>query len=153
VQNFAIEFRSLDDSLTYLRNELTSAANVTLVSAGISEDCVLTIALADDQQLRRLNRTYAGEDRPTDVLSFSDGTQLPSGEIYLGDVVLSAETAGRQAKKAGHDLAAELQLLVVHGVLHLLGHDHDQSDRKQAMWTLQAAVIDSLGLHLSSVPE
>jgi probable rRNA maturation factor len=81
----------------------------------------LSLVLAGDRLLRRLNRTYRGKDRPTDVLSFPAG---PGGRA-LGDVVISVETAGRNARGLGRTLPQELDVLVLHGLLHALGHDHE----------------------------
>ncbi len=107
----------------------------------------LTVVLTNDQQLQELNREYLGIDAPTDVLSF------PSSEIdpetrasYLGDVLISIQRAEAQAKTAGHPLEAEVQLLVVHGVLHLLGYDHRRAADKTRMWSAQAKALERLGL-------
>jgi probable rRNA maturation factor len=83
------------------------------------------VVLADDALLRELNRTYRGLDRPTDVLSFPDGEAGPDGRIVLGEIVISLDAARRQAKELGHGEARELEELVLHGTLHLLGHDHE----------------------------
>jgi probable rRNA maturation factor len=88
----------------------------------------LSIVITDDATIHDLNRQWRHKDRPTDVLSFSQVEGLcpgaPSEEQLLGDVVISLETAARQAKELGHSLEQEVQRLLVHGVLHLLGHDH-----------------------------
>jgi probable rRNA maturation factor len=97
--------------------------------------------------MRALNRSYLGIDAPTDVLAFPASELDPeTGRRYLGDVLLSLPRAERQAKDAGHGLEAELQLLVVHGVLHLLGYDHASPDEKARMWAAQAEVLGRLGL-------
>lgn len=102
----------------------------------------ITIVLAGDEQLRALNFQFMGIDAPTDVLSFpADLVDPDSGTAYLGDIVISVERAAAQAAAQGHSLAAEILLLVVHGVLHLLGHDHAEPEEKARMWTAQAAVI------------
>ena len=106
----------------------------------------LTIILTDDAQLQQLNREYLGIDAPTDVLSFPAGHTDPDSDIpYLGDVLISLPRAQAQAAAGGHPLADELQLLVVHGVLHLLGHDHAEAAEKQAMQTAQDAILTQLG--------
>jgi len=121
------------------------AAQETLVWKGASGD--LTIALGDDVQLRALNREFLGIDAATDVLSFpSKETDPDSGEPYLGDVIISVARAQAQAQVAGHTLDAEMQLLVVHGVLHLLGHDHAMPADKKGMWFAQDEVLKRLGL-------
>jgi len=86
------------------------------------------ILVTGDERIRELNREYLGHDRPTDVLSFPDGDLMPSGRRLLGQIVVSLETARRQADDAGHSEMQELSELVLHGVLHLLGYDHS-SDR------------------------
>lgn len=83
------------------------------------------VLVTDDAEIRRLNRDYLEIDQPTDVLSFPDGDRLPSGEVLFGQIVISLETARRQAVELGHDELRELEELVLHGTLHLLGHDHE----------------------------
>jgi len=88
----------------------------------------LSLVLSGDQTLRRLNRTYRGKDRPTDVLSFPG----PGGEEGLGDVLISVETAARNARQRGHSLSREIEILALHGFLHLLGHDHERDTGEMA---------------------
>jgi probable rRNA maturation factor len=124
---------------------LERAAAAVLAHEGAQGD--LSVVLADDAQLRDLNNKYLGIDASTDVLSFSSGEADPdSGATYLGDVILSIPTAERQARDAGHPVATEVQLLVVHGVLHLLGHDHAQAEAKALMWGAQADILKTLGI-------
>ena len=107
----------------------------------------LTIVLADDEELHRLNRDFLGIDAPTDVLSFpASETDPDTGAAYLGDIILSIPRADAQAQAAGHPLADEARLLVIHGVLHLLGHDHAEADEKAKMWKAQAEIMMGLGL-------
>lgn len=112
----------------------------------------VTMLLTDDAAVRKLNRRFRGEDKPTDVLSFPAGDEsLPPGAPpdmvpYLGDIAIAVPTAERQATKAGHAVEAELQLLAVHGVLHLLGYDHETADEKAEMWAAQRSILSSLGL-------
>jgi probable rRNA maturation factor len=107
----------------------------------------LTIVLTDDAQLQKLNHEYLGIDSPTDVLSFPATEMDPETRTtYLGDVLVSVPRAGEQAQTAGQPLESELQLLVVHGVLHLLGYDHAEPQDKTKMWAVQAQVLESIGL-------
>jgi probable rRNA maturation factor len=107
----------------------------------------LTIVLTDDQHLHELNLEYLGVDSPTDVLSFPSSERDPqTGARYLGDVLISVPRAEIQARSAGHPLESEVQLLVVHGVLHLLGYDHAEPGEKSAMWKLQTEILQALGL-------
>lgn len=114
----------------------------------------LTIVLTDDAQLQELNRDYLGVDAPTDVLSFpASETDPDAGAAYLGDILLSVPRAEAQARSAGHPAADEAQLLVVHGVLHLLGHDHGTKREKAKMWKAQAAILLNLGLEHVTIRE
>lgn len=131
---------------------LERAAQMTLEQQAVEGD--LSVLLTDDAQLQEMNRTYLGVDEPTDVLAFPAAETDPdSGRLYLGDVVISVPRAALQAGAAGHSLEAELQLLVVHGLLHLLGHDHSQGPEKARMWAAQGAVLERLGLGELRLPE
>jgi probable rRNA maturation factor len=121
------------------------AAEAALAHEATTGD--LTVVLAGDAQLQALNRQYLGIDAPTDVLAFPGSQPDPqSGIMYLGDVLISLAQAESQAHAAGHPLASEVQLLVVHGVLHLLGHDHDEPGAKARMWATQGEILRRLGL-------
>ena len=97
----------------------------TISDALGSTDAELSILLTGDEEIRELNRDWRDKDRATDVLSFSQVEgEGPAGARVLGDVVISMDTAARQAEELGHDLEHEVARLLVHGVLHLLGHDH-----------------------------
>jgi probable rRNA maturation factor len=117
-----------------LRRVLRGAAALLRVRGEVS------LVLAGDGLLRRLNRDYRGQDRPTDVLSFPGG----GGEAGLGDVVISVETAERNARAGGRTLPQELDVLALHGFLHLLGHDHETDDG--AMDRLEGRLRKRLGL-------
>jgi len=137
------------DDLQPLLQELSKlaegAARAALAHESAQGD--LTILLAEDARLRELNREYLGVDAPTDVLSFpASETDPETGAPYLGDILISIPRAGVQARAAGHPLEAEVQLLVVHGVLHLLGHDHADAPEKARMWAAQAEILKGLGL-------
>lgn len=95
-----------------------------------------SVCLVSDRRIRELNREFRARDQPTDVLSFPDDDDPdPDGSRYLGDVVISVATAQRQAEEAGHSLEQELEVLALHGYLHLVGHDHETDDG--AMMRLQ----------------
>ena len=137
---------------------LRSAARATLDQSGARPiQAALTLVVTDDEALRVLNRAYLGINAPTDVLSFGgespDFVSAPDAEPYLGDVVISYPRARAQAEAAGHPVEAELALLVVHGVLHLLGYDHVRSDDRAAMWERQAHILAGLGLAAVQPPE
>ena len=130
------------------------AANATLEHESTPDDSDLTIVLTDDEQLQDLNRDYRDVVAPTDVLSFPASEADPeTGRRYLGDILISVQRAEEQAAAADHPLEAELQLLVVHGVLHLLGYDHAEEEEKSRMWTAQSEVLASLGLSGITISE
>lgn len=117
------------------------------VLAHQSADGDLTIVLTDDAQLHELNRDYLGIDAPTDVLSFPASEMDPeTARRYLGDILISIPRAAEQAQTAGHALEAEVQLLAVHGTLHLLGYDHAGAEEKAQMWKVQAQILERIGL-------
>lgn len=126
---------------------LERAARLTLESQSVPGEADLTIVLTDDAQLHKLNREYLGVDAATDVLSFPASESDPeTGTPYLGDILISIPRATAQAQAAGHPVEDEVQLLVVHGTLHLLGHDHAEAEEKARMWRAQAEVLGRLGL-------
>jgi len=84
----------------------------------------LGVRFASDRELHRMNRDYRGKDKPTDVLSFPGGSE-PDGARHLGDVLISVPTARRQAADRGHPAERELKVLLLHGLLHCLGYDHE----------------------------
>jgi probable rRNA maturation factor len=136
--------------------KLELSALAVLQHEGDTSDTDLTIVIEDDARLQALNKEFLSIDAPTDVLSFPSGGgefDPETGRAYLGDVIISYQRAVEQADAAGHPLISELQLLVVHGVLHLLGYDHAEADEKEAMWFTQAAILGSLGVQISRLPE
>ncbi len=131
---------------------IEAAASAVLVHEAL--DGELTVVMTDDAQIRKLNREYLGIDAPTDVLAFPAGEIDPeNGAAYLGDVIVSVPRAAEQARDAGHPVADELQLLVVHGTLHLLGHDHASAADKSRMWAAQAEVLKRIGLPTIEIRE
>ena len=111
----------------------------------------LSVLCVDPDYMASLHERWMGEKGPTDVLAFPmdelDTARGPDehepGPTLLGDVVLCPEYARRGARAAGHSLAAELELLTVHGVLHLLGYDHAEPEEEQEMFGLQARLLES----------
>jgi len=117
--------------------------------ARLAPGSAASVVLAADDLVQRLNRTYRGKDAPTNVLSFP--YRAPPGAAgedaaYLGDVVLAAETVAREAAQRGLSPLHHLQHLVVHGLLHLLGHDHDSEASAAAMEALEAEILAGIGV-------
>lgn len=125
------------------------AARATLKArpAGPTQAVELCLVLSNDAQVRFLNRVWRRKDRPTNVLSFPAADTAPAGApLLLGDVVLARETIRRQARAQDKPADAHLQHLVVHGVLHLLGHDHIRAADAAAMERLEVAILARLGV-------
>lgn len=127
---------------------LQKTAEVYNLPSGVE----VSIVLGNDDYIHNLNREYRGKDCPTDVLSFAlnegaepeiiDGPE----EVLLGDIIISIETATRQAEEYGHTLERELAYLTVHGMMHLLGYDHMTEDDKQEMRQEEEHVLSLLGI-------
>jgi probable rRNA maturation factor len=130
---------------------LHTAVRAVLAHQEVPDNSEVVVVLSDDASLHALNRRFLGIDAPTDVLAFADDTRGPFAggatgfPRYLGDVVISVERAAAQAEEVGGTLTQELQLLTVHGVLHLLGHDHAEPAEKARMWAAQALILKHLG--------
>ncbi len=134
--------RRLPDATRRLRRAATAA----LAGARTAPPLELAIVLSDDARVRVLNRDWRGEDAPTNVLAFPAGACPPGAPRLLGDVVLALGTCAREAKAQGKTLAAHATHLVVHGVLHLLGHDHRRAAAAARMEALERRVLAGLGL-------
>lgn len=160
------------ETLVYIENEqeyvnidsdhfelLKKTAGACLSAEGISIGCEINILLTDDKTISKFNNKYRNIDSPTDVISFpmagmKDGKiineegdyNIDEGLLLLGDIVISAETALKQAERYGHPFERELAFLAAHGVYHLLGYDHTENDEESAMISKQEAALEKLGL-------
>ena len=114
-----------------------------ILSAARAETTELSVVLVSDRRMRALNRRYRKQDRPTDVLAFPlrEGKCSRFRRSLLGDVVISMQTAKRQAKELGHSLRKEVVRLLVHGILHLLGYDHERNVRAAAVMARRERAI------------
>jgi probable rRNA maturation factor len=138
---------NIESETSFPQDLLERAARTALEHQSQSLDSDLSIILTDDARLHELNLNYLGVDAPTDVLSFpASETDPETGARYIGDILISIPRAQAQADAAGHSLEAEVQLLVVHGVLHLIGHDHAEAEDKARMWKAQTEILKQLGL-------
>lgn len=124
---------------------ITGVAAFALEQLGIHPDSELSISIVGESEMAALNAQWMDEEGPTDVLSFPMDELRPnsaaSGPGLVGDIVLCPEYAAPQAAAAGHGLQEELELLTVHGVLHLLGFDHRESDESEIMFGKQAEYL------------
>jgi probable rRNA maturation factor len=134
-----IEVRNLQRKFPVNRERTVLLAGKALRAVGL-ENAQVSIVFVSDRRIREMNRRYRHRDAPTDVLAFSqtEGEHAGIHPGLMGDVVISVETAARQASDEGHPLENELDLLAVHGILHLAGFDHTGSGRekrKMEGWT------------------
>eukprot|EP00262_Sarcandra_glabra_P013612 TRINITY_DN3818_c0_g2_i1.p1 TRINITY_DN3818_c0_g2~~TRINITY_DN3818_c0_g2_i1.p1 ORF type:complete len:588 (-),score=122.17 TRINITY_DN3818_c0_g2_i1:33-1796(-) len=121
--------------------------DTSIDDVGRFEKVELSVLLCNDEFIQKLNKDWRDEDHPTDVLSMSQHIpELNLPMLMLGDIVISVETAARQAKERGHTILDEIRILVVHGLLHLLGFDHENSDEaEEEMEKEEELVLKSLG--------
>ncbi|MCX8214815.1 MAG: rRNA maturation RNase YbeY [SAR202 cluster bacterium] len=162
--NPGINIQVLDDFADLVNEvDLTEAVAVALVAGSAENDANVSVVIADDELVRELNYTHRGLNEHTDVLAFSfthEGDYygeepqevaedmnfvLPPGESEpLGEVIVSYPQAQRQADVAGHSLEKELTVLLIHGTLHLLGHDHMEPDDEAIMKPLEAQALAAI---------
>ena len=127
-------------------NRLETCLQTSLEKLGYAQDEAVTLKITDNKTIQRLNKTYRGVDAPTDVLSFENDYLDPeSGVHYLGDIVISIEKAQEQAANNGHLLQQEVEMLFVHGVLHLCGYDHAEEDEYAEMSRIQDEILQTVG--------
>lgn len=142
----------IGDLETLVRRAVDAAANVAGEGpgGGVRDDTELSVLLADDATVRRLNRDYRGIDKPTNVLSFPQheaaDAQLAGMPCLIGDIVLALETVEREAAEAGKPVEDHLTHLIVHGLLHLCGYDHETDEEAEAMEARERAILASLGI-------
>lgn len=137
-----------------IRLLIRRCCHAVLISEGFTADAEVSVSFVDNNEIRSLNRLYRNKDASTDVLSFpltdADGKQeinAETGCVMLGDIVISIETAYKQANIYGHSLEREIGFLTVHSMLHLLGYDHETSPLdERIMREKEEAVLEKLGI-------
>jgi probable rRNA maturation factor len=128
------------------KQQIRNWAEAALRAEGMTELPDMAVVITDDDAIAALNRDFRSLEGPTDVLAFGDETPgpfilAPGEPLYLGDVIISLERAEAEAKDRGTTLTSELQLLLVHGILHLLGYDHASDEEREKMWARQDAIL------------
>jgi len=121
----------------------------TVAAADPDRDADMSVRIVDEQEMRALNRDYREQDKPTNVLAFPAGNTgfVPPGEMpLLGDIVVCAAVVAREADEQGKPPGHHWSHMLVHGTLHLLGHDHVTDPQAQAMEALERQILDSLGI-------
>ncbi len=141
-----------------------SVINQVLDDEACPYECEISLTFVDNTEIHRLNKEFRQMDRPTDVLSFplidfqtpadydmleaedAEGFHPETGELMLGDIVISVERAKEQAEEFGHDLKREIAFLIAHSMLHLLGYDHMVPEEAKVMEEKQEAALTALGI-------
>lgn len=144
-----------------LEQLLTELLKFVLTKENVPQDAEVSVVLADDAVIRELNRQYRAKDAPTDVLSFAMRESVPEEEvidgepgpeqILLGDIVISVERAREQAEEYGHSFEREMGYLAVHGILHLLGYDHENEDDKKIMRRKEEEILKAFDLKRGAI--
>ena len=142
-----------------MRDLVRSAVKAALEYMDFPLKSEVSVMFTDDEEIHKLNRLHRGVDRPTDVLSFplfeydenGDITEddldfNPNGEMILGDIVISLETASRQAQEYGHSFEREIGFLTVHSMLHPFGYDHMTPEDEEEMFGYQREILERIGL-------
>lgn len=137
-----------------IRTAIRKCCEAALTEEGIADDAEVSLTVVDNNAIREMNREYRQKDSDTDVLSFpmSDGenfdTDPETDRIVLGDIVISAEKAEKQAKEYGHSLEREMCFLATHSMFHLLGYDHEVSKgEERIMFEKQEKVLKKIGIN------
>jgi len=133
---------------------LQGVAEQVLVAQGTGSDVELGLVIASQERVQELNKSYRGKDEPTDVLAFSAREEIradfppfvqpPDGVLHLGEVIISYPPAIIQAKEHRHSVEKEIAILIIHGVLHLLGYEHDKPELARQMRATEAEILSSI---------
>lgn len=125
-----------------------------LIAENIPPNSEISLLITGQERIQELNREYRGKDRPTDVLSFSMSEQKegepiafigpPDGLLHLGEIIISYPQALIQAQERGHSIKKEMAILIVHGVLHILGYDHEKPEKEPAMTAREKEILAEL---------
>lgn len=147
--SFCVFPEGLDSSCVveeFLENALQTGGEMERISA----ETELEVVLTNDEEIHKLNVEYRGKDRPTDVLSFSwteAEEQFPGEPELLGEIIISLDTAKRQAEEYGHSFEREMAFLAIHGLLHLVGYDHELGKEEEERMTIrQDQILNSLNI-------
>lgn len=138
---------------------LEGVFQAALKAVDIPSAAEASLVITDAETVRQLNREYRKRDESTDVLAFALGDQLsgeveppfvnpPDGILHLGEVIVSYPQAVKQAAEQGHSVEEELKVLIVHGVLHLLGYDHEELEPERQMRAKEREIIERIGSSL-----
>ena len=137
-----------------MRRLITKAVKEALKQEGFDHRTEISVSFIDNEAIHQLNLEYREKDKPTDVLSFpiwekeelEDGSAFDGHAVTLGDIIISAEQAKAQAEEYGHSYERELHYLLVHGIMHCLGYDHEEEEDKREMREKEEYILQKLGI-------
>lgn len=148
--DFLDETNSIQENDEKLVKELLALG---LKAEDIQDDCEISVTFVSNEKIQEINKEYRGKDQPTDVISFAleEGDEdIPiigaSDTRVLGDIIISVDKAKEQAEEYGHSYERELGFLAVHGLLHLLGYDHETEEEEREMFSKQESILENYGL-------
>ena len=149
-----IDFTSKFDEFSNYEKKYLDITKVALEHLGLDFSPVISISFVDNKYIHKINKKYRDVDRETDVISFAfldddenrDHTLHSKNVVPLGDIYISVDKAKEQAENYGHSLERELSFLYVHGLLHLLGYDHQNEEQEKEMFALQEEILQKLGV-------
>jgi len=138
----------------FIPDNLKIIVEVTLEFLSVQGNTIISLAFLDEDEISNIYNDYYGYAQSTDVLSFNSNTIDPeTGFLILGDILICFPFVENQAKNLSNSIDAEIALLIIHGILHLLGYDHIEDSMKNEMWTLQAEILNRLNISINSIPE
>ena len=149
-----IDFISKFEEFNDYEEKYEKITEATLEHLKLDFSPVISISFVDNKYIHKINKKYRNVDKETDVISFAfldddperEKTLHSKGIVPLGDIYISVEKAKEQAESYGHSLQRELSFLYVHGLLHLLGYDHQTEEQEKEMFTLQDEILNKLGV-------
>lgn len=150
-----LEFYDKQDKVKYDKSLLDTLRDImenALLSEGIeNREVEISLTFVDDCEIREINKAYRDMDKSTDVLSFPqyhsvEDINTTFGPIILGDIVISLETAVRQAEEYGHSFEREVAFLTSHSMFHLMGYDHDNDENTQEMRAKEEAILENMNI-------
>jgi len=144
----------LNENQYDLPDNFEEVVQETLKIVKHNKEIQVNLIFVDEHEIIQLNENFRGYPEATDVLSFEAGYIDPeTGNLNLGDIVICAPFVMKQSAKLGNKPNDEMRLMVIHGMLHLLGYDHDNEEEKSLMWETQRKILENLEIHLNTIPE
>lgn len=140
--NSEVDVSVLSKDWPDIQSMLVDVINLTLAEAGLAqENFEISLVLANNDFIQELNKNYRGKDKPTNVLSFPQ-----DDDLMLGDIIMAYETVAVEAQEQGKSFEDHASHLAIHGILHLLGHDHEDEAEAEEMEMIEVAVLRKLGI-------